>query len=256
MAVLDLFSLKGRAALVTGAGSGFGRAFALALAEAGADVACVDIHADTAAEAAAEVADRGVRSLALTVDVTKKAQVQSMVDSVVAAFGRLDIGVNNAGIARGGDAESLDEARWDDVMDANLKSVFLCCQAEARVMLPRGYGKIVNTASMSATIVNRPQNQSNYNAAKAGVVHLTKSCAAEWATRGVRVNCISPGHSITPMTAPRGETGMMSIWRSNTPMDRLGLPADYVGALIYLASGASDYATGLDLIVDGGYTLW
>ena len=108
---------------------------------------------------------------------------------------------------------------------------------------------------MSGTIVNRPQPQANYNAAKAGVVHLTKSCAAEWASRGVRVNCISPGHSITPMTE-FASAEWKATWVSNTPMGRLGLPEDYMGAVVFLASDASAYATGLDLIVDGGYVVW
>ena len=255
MGVLDLFSLRGRAALVTGAGRGIGYAYAKALAEAGADVACVDLDPASARRTAAEIEALGVRALAIECDVTKKAQVQAMVDAVVAGFGRLDVAVNNAGIARGGPAEEMTEDAWDAVVDVNLKSVFLCCQAEARIMLANGYGKIVNTASMSGTIVNRPQPQANYNAAKAGVVHLTKSCAAEWASRGVRVNCISPGHTITPMTE-RTSDEWKETWRGNTPMGRLGAPADLVGALVFLASPASDYATGLDLIVDGGYVLW
>ena len=255
MSILDRFSLKGRTALVTGAARGIGRAYAQALAEAGADVAFVDLDGPGAQAAAQEVAGLGVRTLALQTDVTDRRQVQEMVSSVVAAWGVLDIGVNNAGIARGGKAEELSEEAWDAVLDANLKSVFLCCQAEAQVMLPRGYGKIINTASMSANIVNRPQYQANYNAAKAGVVHLSRSCAAEWAARGVRVNCISPGHTITPMTQGTPQE-MLREWVSNTPMGRLGDPADLQGAVVYLASEASDYVTGLDLTVDGGYVLW
>ena len=255
MSILDRFSLKGRTALVTGAARGIGRAYAQALAEAGADVAFVDLDGPGAQTAAQEVAALGVRTLALQTDVTDRRQVQEMVSAVVAAWGVLDIGVNNAGIARGGKAEELSEEAWDAVLDVNLKSVFLCCQAEAQVMLPRGYGKIINTASMSANIVNRPQNQANYNAAKAGVVHLSRSCAAEWAARGVRVNCISPGHTITPMTQGTPQE-MRREWVSNTPMGRLGDPADLQGAVVYLASEASDYVTGLDLIVDGGYVLW
>jgi NAD(P)-dependent dehydrogenase (short-subunit alcohol dehydrogenase family) len=255
MSILDRFSLKGRTALVTGAGRGIGYALAQALAEAGADVACVDIDGATAQAAAKELAALGVRTLGIRADVTKKSQVQEAVRAVVAAWGKLDIGVNNAGIARGAPAEELSEEAWDAVLDVDLKAVFLCCQAEARVMLPRGYGKIINTASMSATIVNRPQLHANYNAAKAGVVHLTQSCAAEWAARRVRVNCISPGHTVTPMTAFASEE-MRRIWLSNTPMGRLGDPADLQGAVVYLAAEASDYVTGLDLIVDGGYVLW
>ena len=255
MTILDKFSLRGRTALVTGAGRGFGRAFAQALAEAGADVACVDIDGDSAAAAASELAALGVRTLGIQTDVTRAARVEAMVRRVVDEWRHLDIAVNNAGIARGAPAEVMTEADWDAVVDVNLKSVFLCCQAEARVMLPAGRGSIVNTASMSATIVNRPQPQANYNAAKAGVVHLTKSCAAEWASRGVRVNCISPGHSITPMTA-FASAEWKATWVANAPMGRLGTPEDYMGAVVFLASDASAYATGLDLIVDGGYVLW
>ena len=255
MAILDRFSLQGRTALVTGAGRGIGYALAQALAEAGADVACVDLNGDSARRAADDLAKVGVRTLALQADVTRKGQVEEMVAAVVGRWGRLDIGVNNAGIARGGKAEELSEEAWDAVLDVNLKAVFLCCQAEARVMLPQGYGKIINTASMSATIVNRPQCQANYNAAKAGVVHLTRSCAAEWAPRGVRVNCISPGHTVTPMTQNMPDE-TRAIWLSNTPMGRLGDPADLQGAVVYLAAEASDYVTGHDLIIDGGYVLW
>lgn len=255
MGILDRFSLKGRTALVTGAGRGIGYALAQALAEAGADVACVDLDGDSARQAAETLARLGVRALGLRADVTRKDEVAAMVAAVVERWGRLDIGVNNAGIARGGRAEELSEEAWDAVLDVNLKAVFLCCQAEAQVMLSQGYGKIINTASMSATIVNRPQCQANYNAAKAGVVHLTRSCAAEWASRGVRVNCISPGHTVTPMTQDMGED-VRAIWRSNTPMGRLGDPVDLQGAVVYLASEASDYVTGHDLIIDGGYVLW
>lgn len=255
MTILDKFLLAGRTAFVTGAGRGIGKAFALALAEASADVACADIDLASAQATAAEIEARGVRSMALEVDVTVKAEVQAAVRQVVETWGALDIGVNNAGIAHGGAAEALDEAAWNAVLDVDLKAVFLCCQAEAQVMLQQGRGVIINTASMSAQVVNRPQRQANYNAAKAGVVHLTRSCAAEWADRGLRVNCISPGHCITPMTKGASEE-TRAIWRSNTPMGRLGDPADLQGALIYLASDASAYVTGHDLVVDGGYVLW
>jgi len=255
MSIMDRLSLKGRTALVTGAGRGIGYALAQALAEAGADVACVDKDGATARAAAAAFAALGVRTMAIQAELTDKAQVQRMVGEVVAAWGQLDIAVNNAGIARGDKAEDMSEEAWDAVIAVNLKSVFLCCQAEAQVMLPRGYGKIINTVSMSASIVNRPQRQVNYNAAKAGALHVTKSCAAEWAARGVRVNAISPGHTLTPMTAD-SSAEMRAEWVRNTPMGRLGDPRDLQGAVVYLASEASDYVTGLDLIVDGGYVLW
>ena len=255
MGILDRFSLRGRTALVTGAGSGIGRALARAFAEAGADVACVDLDPDTARAAAEETAGLGVRTLAVRADVTLKAEAEAMVRSVVDAWGRLDIAVNNAGIARCEVAEELSEAAWDAVLAGDLKSVFLCCQAEGRVMLAQGRGVIINTGSMGGTIVSRPQAQVNYHAAKAGVVHLTKAFAAEWAARGVRVNCVSPGHTVTPMTAGAPDE-WRATWVSNTPMGRLGLPEDYMGAVVFLAADASAYVTGHDLIVDGGYVLW
>lgn len=259
MSVLDRFRLDGRVALVTGGGRGIGRALGQALQEAGAQVAVADIDGDSAARAVAELAAAelaaGDDSLGLQVDVTRADEVGRMVDAVLERYGRLDIAVNNAGIARRGYAEEMTEAVWDAVIDVNLKGVFLCCQAEGRAMLTAGRGVIVNVASISAQIVNRPQPQVNYNAAKAGVVQVTRSCAAEWASRGVRVNCISPGHTVTPMTAPALDD-MGDVWRGNTPAGRLGEPADLQGAVVYLASDAAAYVTGHDLVVDGGYTIW
>jgi len=230
-------------------------ALAHALAEAGADVACADIDGESAQEAAEKLSALGVRTLALDTDVTDRPQVDEMVKGVVAAWDKLDIAVNCAGIVRSGDAEEMTEDDWDAVLDVNLKGVFLCCQAEARVMLPRSYGKIINIGSMSATIVNRPQTQVSYNASKAGVVHLTRTCAAEWAPRGVRVNCISPGYTRTPLLEAL-PTELVALWKSYTPMDRIGTPEDLQGTVVYLASEASDWVTGHNLIVDGGYVLW
>ena len=255
MGILDRFSLKGRTALVTGAGSGIGRQLAIALGEAGADVAVADIDPESARDTAAEIDRTGTQSLSIHSDVTEASQVDSMVDSVLDAWGRLDIAVNNAGTAWRTLAEEMPEEMWDSVINVNLKSVFLCCQTEGRVMLGQGAGAIINVASISARIVNRPQQQVNYNASKAGVLHLTRSFAAEWAARGVRVNSISPGHALTPMTAGAPEE-MRAEWVSNTPMGRLGQPEDFQGAVVFLASDAAGYVTGHDVVIDGGYTLW
>ncbi|NLT73679.1 MAG: SDR family oxidoreductase [Chloroflexi bacterium] len=254
MGILDRFSLAGRTSLVTGAGQGIGHAYAMALAEAGADVAVVDINPETASVAAAEVAERGVRSLALTIDVRDSDQASAMVEAVVSAWGRLDIGVNNAGMGLWAPGEEMSDAQWRDVLSLNLDAVFYCCRAEGRVMLAQGYGKIINTASMSARIVNRPQKQVSYNASKAGVVHLTHSLATEWADRGVRVNCISPGYTRTSLVDQVSH--LVPGWLEDTPMGRMAETSDLQGALIYLASPASDFVTGHELVVDGGFTLW
>ena len=258
--ILERFRLTGRTALVTGGGQGIGRAFAHALGEAGAAVAVVDLKLELAEEVAQELANKGVKALAIQTDVTEPDQVAAMVATIVDAWGALTIGVNNAGIGLWSDAESTPYADWLRMIDVDLNSVFLCAQAEARIMLPAGYGKIINTASMSGHISNTPQNQSAYNTAKAGVLHLTRSLAAEWATRGVRVNSISPGYTRTKLVddllaTPIGQT-MLPTWMGMTPMGRMAEVTDLQGAVVYLAAGASDYMTGHDMVIDGGYCAW
>jgi NAD(P)-dependent dehydrogenase (short-subunit alcohol dehydrogenase family) len=254
MGILDRFSLAGKTALVTGAGQGIGQAFSMALAEAGADVAVVDINPTTAAEVAGDIAALGVRAMALTVDVRDSDQVQGMVDTIMDRWGHLDIGVNNAGIGSWAAGEEMTDEQWRSVMSINLDAVFYCCRAEGRAMLAQGHGKIINTASMSARIVNRPQKQVSYNASKAGVVHLTRSLATEWADRGICVNCISPGYTRTSLVGQVAH--LVPGWLQDTPMGRMAETSDLQGALVYLASPASDYVTGHELVVDGGFTLW
>jgi len=258
--ILDRFSLDGRVALVTGAGQGIGRAFAHALGEAGANVAVVDIVSSRAEMVAGELDKKGIQSLAVTVDVTRSEDVQHMVDAVLQRWGELTIGVNNAGVGLWTESEAMTEDQWNDLMAVNLTAVFLCAQAEGRVMLEAGYGKIINTASMSGSIVNTPQNQAAYNTSKAGVIHLTRSLAAEWAPRGVRVNSISPGYTRTQLVddlvaTPQGQR-VVPQWMGLTPMGRMAEVTDLQGAVVYLAAEASDFMTGHDLIIDGGYCAW
>ena len=255
MSILDAFALTDRKAFVTGGGSGIGQSIALALAEAGADVAIADQNLAGANQTCEQIQALGRQALALAIDVTAKDQVENAVDTVLTSWGRLDIGVNSAGIAIRGQIEDIGEADWDRVLDIDLKAVFLCCQAEGKAKLQQGSGSIINIVSISSHIVNRPQLHGHYNTAKAGAFQLTRVCAAEWASRGVRVNSISPGHTLTPMTA-HAEDDTRAIWLANTPMGRLGAPADYQGAAVFLASDASAYMTGHDLVIDGGYTLW
>ena len=257
MSTLDSFRLDGKTALVTGGGQGIGRGFAQALAEAGASVAIVDVNPITAQQVTAEIQKLARRAISVVADVTVSADVKRMVDTVVGEWGRLDIAVNNAGRTAWDKAEDMSEEDWDDVLDLNLKGVFLCAQAEAKVMIPQKYGKIVNTASMSARVVNRPQGQASYNASKAGVVHLTKSLAAEWAPHGIRVNCISPGYTLTPLVRNIPEVAEhLPLWTELTPIGRLGEVEDLKGSIVFLASEASDLMTGHDLVIDGGYTIW
>ncbi len=258
--ILERFRLDGRVAVVTGAGQGIGRAFAHALGEAGAAVAVADVNLKTAEGVVSELAAKKIDSIAVQVDVTKADQAQKMIDAVLAKWGKLTIGVNNAGIGQWVDTEKMAEADWDRMLNINLKGVMLCAQAEGRVMLKAGYGKIINTASMSGSIANTPQNQMAYNASKAGVIHLTRSIAAEWAPRGVRANCISPGYTRTKLVedllqTPIGKE-MLPQWLALTPMKRMAEVTDLQGAVVYLASEASDFMTGSDILIDGGYCAW
>ena len=258
--ILDRFRLDGRVALITGAGQGIGRGYAHALGEAGAAVAVSDLVREKAEFVADELLVKGIDAMAISADVTDVTDIQRMVDTVLERWGTLTIGVNNAGMADWNAAEEVSEANWDMINDLNLKGVFRCAQAEARVMLAAGYGKIINTASMSANIVNTPQKQVVYNTTKAGVLHLTRSLAAEWAPRGIRVNSISPGYTRTQLVedllqTPVGQE-IVPKWLALTPMGRMCEVPDLQGAIVYLASSASDFMTGNDMVVDGGYCCW
>ena len=258
--IIDRFRLDERVALVTGGANGIGRGFAHALGEAGARVAIVDIDVEGSETVAQELAAKGIEAMTLEIDVTRPELMDEMVDRIVKHWGSLTIGVNNAGISEWHDAETMSVEAWRRIMDLNLDGVFRCAQAEARIMLEAGYGKIINTASMSAHIVNHPQHQAAYNTSKAGVLHLTRSLAAEWATRGVRVNSISPTYTRTKLVdnfikEPIG-ADKYPTWMERTPMGRMAEVGDLVGAVVYLAAEASDMMTGADIVIDGGYLAW
>jgi NAD(P)-dependent dehydrogenase (short-subunit alcohol dehydrogenase family) len=258
--ILERFRLNGRVALVTGGGQGIGRAFCHALADAGARVAVVDTLREAAEAVAGELAARKAEALAVVVDVTDPGQRRKMVDTVVRKWGSLTIAVNNAGVGSWCYAEKVTPEDWGRIMKLNLDAVFFCAQEEARVMLNAGYGKIINTASMSGHIVNTPQNQVTYNTSKAAIIHLTRTLAGEWAPRGLRVNSISPGYTRTALVenllaTPEGKS-MLGRWLPMIPMNRMAEVTDLQGAVVYLASEASDYMTGHDLVIDGGYCVW
>jgi NAD(P)-dependent dehydrogenase (short-subunit alcohol dehydrogenase family) len=258
--VMDRFRVDGKTALVTGGAQGIGQAYCFALGEAGANIAVVDINLAMAEETAHELEKKGISAIALKADVTNPEAVAKMVQAVVDKWGSLTIGVNNAGMGVWRDALIQDFDEWRKILALNLDAVFLCAQSEAREMVKKGYGKIINTASMSAHIANTPQNQCAYNASKAGVLHLTRSLAAEWAPKNIRVNSISPGYTKTALVdklleTPEGKT-MLPQWLEKIPLGRMASTEDLQGGVVYLASPASDYMTGADLIIDGGYCCW
>lgn len=255
--ILDRFSLKDQVALVTGGGQGLGRIFCLAFAEAGADVAVIDINPQTGREVEKEVAALGRRSIFVQTDITDRSQLLSMMEKVLSELGKIDVLMNNAGITIWGDAETTTEEEWRKVIDVNLNGLFLCAQIVGKHMIERNQGRIINIASMSGQIVNRPQNQASYNTSKAAVIHLTKSLATEWARFNIRVNSISPGYMGTSMAKPFFEDPKYGgVWTSLIPMQRPGKPEELGGVAVFLASDASSYVTGSDVVVDGGYTAW
>jgi NAD(P)-dependent dehydrogenase (short-subunit alcohol dehydrogenase family) len=254
---MDLFDLRGEIAFVTGAGSGIGQRIAVGLAEAGADVACVDLAGSAGlATTVLQIQALGRRALALEGDVTSASEMEAAVAATERDLGELSVAVNCAGIANAAPAEELALEQWQRVMRVNVDGVFLCCQAQARVMLPRRHGSIINIASMSGTIVNRGLLQAHYNSSKAAVIHLSKSLAMEWSDRGLRVNSISPGYTMTPMNARPEVAEQCKIFERDTPMGRMATVDEMVGPAVFLSSKAASFCTGVDLIVDGGFVCW
>jgi 2-deoxy-D-gluconate 3-dehydrogenase len=250
--ILDSFTLDGQAALVTGAGQGLGQGMAQALAEAGADIAGLDRY--ESAETGKQIRARGRRYLPVVCDLQSSgaAALGEAVSRVVAEFGRLDILINNAGIIRRAPALEFSEADWDDVLQINLRALFFLSQAAGRQMLDRGRGKIINIASMLSFQggINVPA----YTAAKSGVAGVTRALANEWAGRGVNVNAIAPGYMATDNTASlRADPGRSASILERIPAGRWGLPQDLMGAVVFLASSASDYLHGAIIPVDGGW---
>jgi NAD(P)-dependent dehydrogenase (short-subunit alcohol dehydrogenase family) len=253
--VLSLFKLDGEKAIVTGAGRGFGREISLGLAEAGADVAVVDMLQDECRETAEMVRKLGRKAIALQCDITKEEDVSKMVGKVIAEFGRIDTLVCNAGICSWVAAEEMEFSTWQKLMDVNLNGVFLCCNWAGKEMIKQKKGSIINIASMSAYIVNYPQKQSHYNTSKAGVVHLTKSLAVEWAPYNVRVNVLCPGYIMTPLLK-LADPEILKQWVDMTVQKRIPDPSELKGIIVFLASQAASYFTGSSIIADGGYSLW
>jgi len=255
MSILDHFMLTGKKAVVTGGARGIGNATAVALAEAGADVAILDIL--DASGTVKQIKDLGRESFSIKVDLTVEEEVDNAFAEIKKRFGRIDIVHNNAGIAHCVKCEDMTFEEWRKVIAIDLDAVFLVARAAGRIMIADGTGgSIINTASMSGIIVNYPQEQVAYNAAKAGVIHLTKSLACEWAKYNIRVNAVSPGYICTDMTPPTSNKAWMDTWFAMSPTKRLGTPMEIAGAVLYLASDASTFTTGCNIVIDGGYSCY
>ena len=245
--------LAEKTALVTGASRGIGRATALELAKAGAKVA-LNFAGNRAAaeEVAALIEAAGGEALLVQADVGDPAAVDTMIKAVVARFGKIDILVNNAGITRDNLIMRMKEEEWDAVIHTNLKGIFNCTKAVTRLMMKQKYGRIVNMTSVVGVMGNA--GQSNYAAAKAGVIGFTKSMAKELASRNITVNAVAPGYISTDMTANLPEQAKSEL-QSQIPLQRLGDPEDVAAAVLFLVSPGADYITGQTLHVDGGMVL-
>jgi NAD(P)-dependent dehydrogenase (short-subunit alcohol dehydrogenase family) len=255
MSLLDRFSLAGKVALVTGGRTGIGASLAEALADVGAMVIIAARDVDGCRAAALDITSRGGKAAGFALDVTKRAEIETLAASVAAEFGPIDILVNNAGVCFHRDAVDVPDDEWHAVFDVNVHGLWYCSQIIGRAMVERKSGVIVNIGSMSAFIVNRPQFQPAYNASKAAVHHLTRSLAAQWAPHNVRVNAIAPGYIATAMS-PVDDPKFRRHWIEDTPMLRAGRPDELGPTVVYLASEASSFVTGAVIVADGGYSLW
>lgn len=252
---MALFDLHNQNAIVTGASSGLGVQFAKALATQGANVALLARRTDKLESVKTEIEALGVQALAIQADVTNEDSIKTAVAQVESAWGQIHILVNNAGVSAVGPAEDMAEADWDKVLDTNLKGVWLVAKHVAKHMIGKGYGRIINTASMYGMVGNTFFPVSNYHAAKGGVVNLTRALAAEWAKHTITVNAIGPGFFESEMTESAVSTEpFLNYVKQACPMQRIGQPGELNSALIFLAAKESSYVTGQTICVDGGWT--
>ena len=250
----DRFDVRGRVCLVTGAGRGIGRDLALALAEAQAHVAAADVDGASAADTAKEITTHGGRALGVAMDVTRADSVAAAMAEVEAFGGRVDVLVNNAGVNVLKPTDAITAEEWNRVFAVNVTGVFLCSQHVARVMRRHGGGRIINIASIFGLVGPVLHAATPYAASKGAVISLTRALAIEWARDGIRVNAIAPTYVRTDMTRARvDDPDHRALMLERTPLQRILEPDDLVGALLFLASAASEFVTGHVLAVDAGW---
>lgn len=253
MSYLDkLFGLDNKVAIVTGGGRGIGQVVAQGLAKAGARI--VILSRSGAQESIEKIEAAGGRAWHIPCDVTKEEEVDAALRKIMEREKSIDIVFNNAGICMHQTTLEATIEEFRQVIDCNLTGEFIVCRAAGRIMIENKIkGSIINMASMSGSIVNIPQWQCSYNASKAAVIHMTRSLAAEWAEHGIRVNSLSPGYIATPMSVDTPKE-LKEAWMPLIPMHRMGEPEELIPAVLYLASDASGYTSGSDVVVDGAYT--
>jgi len=248
----ELFGLNGKVAVVTGGGRGIGQTVAIGLAKAGAEI--IILSRSGASETVSKIESFGGKAYDIKTDVTREESVETAIMQILERSGRIDILFNNAGICMHQSSLEATIAEFREVIDVNLTGEFIVARAVGKVMIDKGIkGSIINMASMSGSIVNVPQWQCSYNASKAGVIHLTRSLAAEWAEYGIRVNCLSPGYIGTPMSVDT-PLELRNAWMPLIPLHRMGEPEELIPPVLYLACDASGYTTGSDVVVDGAYS--
>ena len=252
---MSMFDLSGRVAIVTGGNQGIGFGIAKGLAGAGATVVIANRRAAEGQKAAESLKKEGLNAVAIPTDVSQKPSIAAMVEKVIQEYNKIDILVNNAGVIIRKPLEEFEESEWDTIHNTNLRGLFLCSQLVGREMIKRKKGKIINISSVVSQIVQ--PGRGVYAAAKAGVSHLTKAFALEWAKYNINVNAIGPGLTITPINQKYFEEHPEELKKivDDIPIGREAYPKDYAGAAVFLASDASDYITGQTLLVDGGMTI-
>ena len=253
---MDLFSLDGKIAIVTGGNQGIGFAISRGYAEAGATVIIVNRREAEGRKAAETLTKEGLKAKAIATDVSDRSSVESMVATVIDEFGKIDILVNNAGVIARTPPEDISEEEWNLIFDINLKGMFFCCQAVGKEMIKRKQGKIINITSNVSEVVmpGRPI----YSTSKAGAAQLTRALAVEWAKYGINANALGPGPTFTDINKVyfKENPDDLQARIDSIPLHRMGEPEDHIGAAVFLASDASNFITGQNLLVDGGSTIW